>query len=61
MPSDQTTVHGPVPVSAAWITAEPPPAQIVPPPDTDAVGSARTVAVVVPAGDVQPFTVTVTL
>lgn len=61
MPSDQTTVQGPVPVSAAWITAEPPPAQIVPPPETAAVGRVRTAAVVVPAGDVQPLTLTVTL
>jgi hypothetical protein len=61
IPSDQTTVHGPVPVSAAWIAAEPEPAQMVPPPETAAVGSGRTVAVVVPAGDAQPLTVTVTL
>jgi len=60
-PSDQTTVQGPVPVSAAWITAEAPPAQTVPPPDAAAVGRGRTVAVVVPAGEVQPSTVTVTL
>ena len=60
-PSDQTTVHGPVPVRAAWITAEAPPAHMVAPPETVAVGSGRTVAVVVPAGDVQPLTVTVTL
>ena len=60
-PSDHTTVHGPVPVSAAWIAAEPVPAQIAPPPETAAVGSGRTTAVVVPAGEVQPLTVTVTL
>ena len=59
-PSDQTTVHGPVPVSAAWIVVEPP-GQIAPPPETVAVGSARTVAVVVAADDVHASTVTVTL
>ena len=60
-PSDQTTLHGAVPVSAAWMSAVPPPAHIVAPPETAAVGSGRTVAVVVPAVDVQPLTVTVTL
>ena len=59
-PSDQTTVQGPVPVSAAWIVAEPP-GQTAPPPETVAVGSVRTVAVVVAAADVQALTVTVTL
>jgi hypothetical protein len=59
-PSDHTTVHGPVPVSAAWIVAEPP-GQTAPPPETVAVGSVRTVAVVVAAADVQALTVTVTL
>lgn len=59
-PSDQTTVHGPVPVRAAWIWAELP-AQTTPPPETAAVGSVRTTAVVVPALDVHALTVTVTL
>src|SRR5580765_6733366 len=43
-PSDQTTVHGPTPVNAAWILALFP-GQIVPPPLTTAVGSARFVTV----------------
>jgi hypothetical protein len=60
-PSDHVTVHGPVPVSAAWMLAAPPPAQITPPPDTAAVGSGRTTAVVVPAAEAHPLTVTVTL
>jgi len=60
-PSDQVTVHGPVPVSAAWMPAAPPPAHTVPPPETEAVGSGRTTAVVVPAAEAQPLTVTVTL
>lgn len=59
-PSDHTTVQGPVPVSAAWIVAEPP-GQIAPPPETAAVGRTRTVPVVVAGADVQPLTVTVTL
>jgi len=36
-PSDQVTLHGAVPVNAAWICAEPP-GLIAPPPDTVAVG-----------------------
>jgi hypothetical protein len=59
-PSDQVTVQGAVPVSAAWIVVEPP-AQICAVPETAAVGSARTVADVVAALEVQPLTVTVTL
>ena len=43
-PSDQVRLHGPVPVSAAWIVAEAP-AQIVPPPLTVAVGLGLTVSV----------------
>jgi hypothetical protein len=43
-PSDQVTVHGAVPVSAAWICASPP-AQISPPPETTADGRASTVTV----------------
>ncbi len=58
-PSDQTTVHGPEPVRAAWICVDPP-VQTAPPPETAAVGSVRTVAAVVAATDVQPLTVTVT-
>ena len=61
-PSDHTTVHGPVPVSAAWIAAEPVPAQIAPPPETAAVGFGSTVTVTDGAlFEVQPLTVTVTL
>ncbi len=43
-PSDQTTVHGPVPLSAAWRLALPP-GQIAPPPLTTAVGNTRIVTV----------------
>ena len=57
--SDHVTFHGPVPVKAAEIVLEPP-AHTVPPPDTVAVGLGFTVAFVVPAGDVQLFTLTVT-
>jgi hypothetical protein len=59
-PSDQITVHGPVPVSAAWIVVEAP-WQIVAAPETVAVGRVLTVATVVAAVEVQPSTVTVTL
>jgi hypothetical protein len=59
-PSDQVRFHGPVPVRAAEIVVAPP-AQIAAPPETVAVGSGRTVAVVVPAVDVQELVVTVTL
>ena len=46
-PSDQVTVHGPVPVNAAWMFAELP-LHIVPPPLTLAVGWALTVTVALP-------------
>ena len=59
-PSDHVTLQGPVPVSAAEIVVAPP-AQIAAPPETVAVGSARTVAAVVPAVDVHALVVTVTL
>ena len=59
-PSDQVTFQGPLPVSAAAITVDPP-AQIAAEPETVAVGSARTVAVVVAAVEAQALTVTVTL
>ena len=45
--SDQITLHGAVPVSAAVIVAEPP-GQIVPPPLTAAVGRVLTVIVAEP-------------
>jgi hypothetical protein len=55
MPSDHVTVHGPVPVSAAWIPTDPP-AQVSPPPDTVAVGRASMVTVTVGAFvETQPF------
>lgn len=44
IPSDHTTVHGPVPVSAAWIVAAEP-AQTEAEPLTAAVGRALTVTV----------------
>jgi hypothetical protein len=47
-------------VSAAEIVVAPP-AQIAAPPETVAVGRARTVAVVVPAVDVHELVVTVSL
>ncbi len=59
-PSDQVTLHGAVPVSAAE-TVVPLPAQTCAVPDTVAVGNARTTAVVVAAGETQLATVTVTL
>lgn len=59
-PSDQVTVQGAVPVSAAWIVVAPP-AQTSAVPETTAVGSGRTVAEVVAAVEVHPLTVTVTL
>ena len=43
-PSDQTTVHGPVPVRTAWIEDEVP-AQIAAVPETVAVGFGFTVIV----------------
>ena len=45
-PSDQISVQGPVPVSAAWILVLLP-GQIAPPPLTTAVGRARIVTVLV--------------
>src|SRR5947207_3300233 len=45
-PSDQRTVHGPVPVKAAWIFVLFP-KQIVPPPLTIAVGKGKFVMVLV--------------
>jgi len=59
-PSDQVMFQGPLPVSAAEIVVAPP-AQTAAPPETAAVGSARTVAVVVPAADVHELVVTVML
>jgi hypothetical protein len=59
-PSDQVKFQGPLPVSAAWIVVELP-LQMVAVPLTTAVGRALTVAVVVPAAELQPFTVTITL
>ena len=59
-PSDQLTLHGPVPVSAAEMSVEPP-WQIVAEPLTAAVGCARTATVVVAAVDSHPLTATVTL
>ena len=54
-PSDQVTLHGPVPVSAAWTPMEPP-AQISPPPDTAAAGRGSTVTVTAGAlTETQPF------
>ncbi len=47
-PSDQMTVQGPVPVSAAWIFVLLP-GQIPPPPLTAAVGRAGTVTVLLQA------------
>ena len=46
-PSDQTTVHGPVPVSTAWIVVEEP-AQIAAVPETVAVGGGWTVTTAPP-------------
>ena len=59
-PSDQLTLHGPVPVRAAEISVALP-WQIVAEPPTAAVGSPRTATVVVAAADAQPLTATVTL
>jgi hypothetical protein len=59
-PSDQVTLQGPTPVSAAEISVELP-WQIVAEPLTAAVGSGRTVAAVVAAEDAQPLTVAMTL
>ena len=54
-PSDHVTVHGPAPVSAAWIPTDPP-TQVSPPPDTVAVGRASMVTVTVGAFvETQPF------
>lgn len=54
-PSDQTTVHGPAPVSAAEIRAEPP-GQMAVVPETVAVGFGLTVTVTVGAlFDTQPL------
>ena len=46
-PSDQTTVHGPAPVSAAWIVVEAP-RQIAAVPETVAVGFGVTVTTALP-------------
>jgi hypothetical protein len=46
-PSDQITVHGPVPVSAAWIVVEAP-RQIAAVPETVAVGFGVTVTTALP-------------
>jgi hypothetical protein len=54
-PSDQVTVHGAVPVSAAWIVVAPP-GQIAAEPDTAAVGFGSTVTVTDGAlFETQPF------
>jgi hypothetical protein len=54
-PSDQTTVHGPAPVSAAWIVVADP-TQICAVPDTVAIGRASTVTVTAGALDeTQPW------
>ncbi len=54
-PSDQVTLHGPAPVSAAWMGVEPP-AQIAAEPETVAVGLGFTVTVTVGAFvETQPF------
>ena len=54
-PSDQMTVHGAAPVSAAWMSAEPP-GQMAAEPETAAVGFGSTVTVTVGAlFDTQPF------
>jgi hypothetical protein len=54
-PSDQMTVHGPSPVSAAWIVVEAP-MQIAAVPETAAVGFGLTVTVTVGAFDeTQPL------
>jgi len=55
LPSDQVTVHGPAPVSAAEISADPP-GQIAAEPETVAVGFGLTVTVTVGAlFETQPF------
>jgi hypothetical protein len=46
-PSDQVTLHGPVPVRAAWIVVEPP-LQIVTLPLTTDVGRGLTVTTALP-------------
>ena len=58
-PSDQVSFHGPVPLSAAWIVAEPP-AQIVFAPLTVAVGwfTVSVAACEVAAGKQAPLTIT---
>lgn len=48
MPSDQTTVNGAVPVSAALIVTPAEPAQNVPPPLTTAEGRVPTLTVALP-------------
>jgi len=54
-PSDHVTLHGPVPVRAAWIPTDPP-AHVSPPPDTVAVGRGSIVTVTVGAFvETQPF------
>jgi hypothetical protein len=54
-PSDQTTVQGPAPVSAAWIVVEEP-GQMAAVPETAAVGRGSTVTVTVGAlFDTQPL------
>jgi hypothetical protein len=54
-PSDQTTVHGPEPVRAAWIVVEEP-GQIVAAPETVAVGLVFTVTVTTAAFvETHPF------